>query len=240
MWHPAATVPEPLDGSDDLEVAEAVPASVSGETARESEPLGFDALFSPTRRDARRVALGDAPSFEDLEPERSPLPDPGLAPAAVRAVDRSGPLSVDADAMVADAGVRLRLGGNYRRVARTAQDEVEVTLGADGDAAPSDGWCWVTPELPSMVEVRVELPAAMVIVRPGATALTVLEADGSSFVMVVDGEAMLDREGEVVAVGPSSVAMIDRDGGVEVDQAEPSEIEADPLVARNRALDAGS
>jgi hypothetical protein len=241
MWHPAATVPEPLDGVAEIDEPdhEHVP-SAAPEAARESEPLGFDALFSPTRREARRVALGEASTFEDLMAERSPLPDPGLAPAAVRSIDRSGPLTVGADGVVADAGARLRLGGAHQQVVRTAHDDVVVTLGrASEDAAPADGWCWVAPpDGGPAIDVRVELPAAMVAVRPGATALTVLEPDGSSFVMVIDGEAMVDHDGEPVTVGPNCVALIDRHGGIEVDHAERSEIEADSLVARNRELDA--
>lgn len=84
----------------------------------------------------------------------------------------------------------------------------------------------------------IDLPAASLRVRPGATVLAVAESDRSSFVIVADGTIELAGADRAGPLDRGAIAMIDAAGVTQIDQATESEIEADPIVAENLSLDA--
>ncbi len=197
--------------------------------------------------------------------DRSPLPDPGLLPAAtpvrpdrrsvlgatdaagapappsgepvvggespvVPFVEDPGPvLEVRPDGLVVVPGTILRVRDH---VGSIAAEPERVAVGV------RQGWCWVSPGDGEPVPVRVDLPAASVTAPAGSTVLAVVERDGSSFVVVADGHARLDHPGGIDALTAGDVVMIDAVGAVQTDRATHEEIESDPLVAENLALDA--
>ena len=65
-----------------------------------------------------------------------------------------------------------------------------------------------------------------------------VEADGSSFVVVVAGEASLVHPGGRMRLRPRAMALAPFGGEPQVDVASDDEIQADPLVSRNRELGA--
>ncbi|MCB0963923.1 MAG: hypothetical protein KDA98_11590, partial [Acidimicrobiales bacterium] len=120
-----------------------------------------------------------------------------------------------------------------------SEGEVSATAGdAIVEIAVDRGWTWVSPGDGPATAVRVELPHASVRIAAGATALAVAEVDGSAFVIVADGSVDLERIEGGGTLTRGTVAMVDAAGEVNLDQASDAEIEGDPLVAENLALDA--
>lgn len=75
-----------------------------------------------------------------------------------------------------------------------------------------EGWCWASPGDGAAAALRIDLPAASLTVGPGATALAVVEADGSVFILVAAGDAHLERAGYGAAVARWTIVMIDPSG----------------------------
>ena len=139
-------------------------------------------------------------------------------------------LSIGADGMVAIPGLIVRIGGerNARPMPGDAGATVELTA----------GWCWVSPGESQDETLWINLPSGRLTVTAGSTALAVVEADGSAFVIVADGTAELHRGGDGATLQRGAIVMIDPGGAAQVDQASDDEIEGDPIVAENLSLDA--
>lgn len=144
-------------------------------------------------------------------------------------------------------------------VARSLDERYEVALGStvlrfneghrtslchlgDGpEVVVAHGWCWVTAlGTGPIVPVRIGLPSAELVVAAGGRALAMVEDDGSAFLVVIEGSAQLVRTDEATSLSPGLIVLLANDGTLQVDQAERSEVEADPVVARNLGFDATS
>jgi ferric-dicitrate binding protein FerR (iron transport regulator) len=101
-----------------------------------------------------------------------------------------------------------------------------------------EGWCWASPGEGAAAALRVDMVAGSLTVQPGATALAVVEADGSVFIVVAAGDAHLERDGDRAPIARGTIVMIDPSGAAQSDSATDAEIESDPIVAENLALDA--
>ncbi|MCB0971145.1 MAG: hypothetical protein KDA97_06460 [Acidimicrobiales bacterium] len=170
-----------------------------------------------------------APTPEATAPALTPEPaaQAALAPTPEPA---PRPMVVGPDGMVDVPGTIVRV-----------RSEAEVAVAATGDLvelAIDRGWAWVSPGDGSPTAVRIELPNASVRVAPGATALAVAEVDGSAFVVVADGAVDLERTDAAGPLARGALAMVDESGAVGLDHATDAEIEADPIVSENLALDA--
>jgi hypothetical protein len=155
--------------------------------------------------------------------EPVPVATPVPAPTAVPIVPAS-------DGVLEVPGTIVRLGGARRAGALLDPDGLAVDL--------AEGWVWVAPGDGSPTSVRIGVPQCQIAVSAASTVLAVVEADGSSFVVVAAGAAELRRGEDATTLTRGAIAMFDGDGGAQVDQADDAEIEADPLVAENLALDA--
>ncbi len=99
------------------------------------------------------------------------------------------------------------------------------------------GSLWVAPVAGGRTAVRISLPTATLVVEPGGCALSLVEHDGSVFVVVAAGPVELSRGQQRVALKPGTMVLLPAAGDPQIDHATPEEIGADPLVARNRQLD---
>jgi hypothetical protein len=152
--------------------------------------------------------------------EPAPAPEPP-APS---------PIVIGVDGLVAAPGTIVRIGGARRARAVGSPDGVVVAL--------DEGWCWASPGDGAAASLRIELPTGELTVEPGATALAVVEADRSVFIVVAAGSAHLSRGSDGATVARGTIVMIDPSGAGQTDAATDAEIEADPVVAENLALDA--
>lgn len=213
--------------------------TATGEAATAPHLAASDAVADepadcvPTPTDA--AAGADTPaepasSVDDpTDPVSNDAPATEAAPATV-AAEPSAPVPVDLgagpDGVLATAGtIRLDLGGQAEAT-RSADGTVSVDVGR--------GWCWTVAADP----VCVTTPGGSLSVPPATTALSVVESDGSTFLVVIDGEAVLVRPGGRLRLRAGAMVLTPPDGEPQVDVASEAEIAGDPLVARNRALDA--
>ncbi len=140
----------------------------------------------------------------------------------------SGSMPVDDDGTVVLRAGILRLGPGVRTPVRHDAGRIRVELPAE--------WCWAT--LGHDAEpVTVSLPSGTVALDPGTTALVTVEEDASAFVVVASGHAVLVEPHGPTPLPAGSVALAPVGGPAQVDRASLVEIDADPLVARNRDLD---
>ena len=168
--------------------------------------------------------VAPAASAEPAEP--SPVAPAAPAPAAPAPVD----IAIGEDGLVATPGTIVRIGGDRRARALGSPAGVVIAL--------EEGWCWASPGEGAAAALRIDVAAGSLTVEPGATALAVVEADGSAFVVVAAGSAHLERGGDGAVIGRGTIVMIDPSGAAQTDAATDAEIEADPIVAENLALDA--
>lgn len=168
------------------------------------------------------VSPGDLPQITPPPAEEPSHPDG--APVAEE-------LAIGSDGMVAVDGMIVRSGGTAHRVGAIRVDGSPIVTIAEG-------WCWVSPGGAPVDEVVVVLPQAQVRIPGRATALAVVEQDGSAFVIVADGTVALRRTDDAVDLERGSIAMVDPTGGTQVDRASDEEIQSDPIVAENLSLGA--
>ncbi|CAN5855205.1 hypothetical protein BH23ACT2_BH23ACT2_30880 [soil metagenome] len=71
------------------------------------------------------------------------------------------------------------------------------------------------------------------------TTLSTVESDGSSYLIVLGGEAVLTHPGGRLRLRAGAVVLTPPGGDPQADAASEAEIAQDPIVARNRALDVG-
>jgi hypothetical protein len=183
-----------------------------------------------------------------VEPVVEPVAEPAAIEAAVVEIDAVEPAPVTPPAAAASpaptavavvpapdgilevAGTIVRLGGARRAAAISDPDGLGVEL--------AEGWLWVSPGDGTPTQVRIDLPHGRVEVDASATVLAVAEPDGSAFVLVADGSVVLHRQGDGATLTSGAIVMLDPSGTAQLDQATDAEIEADPIVAENLALDA--
>lgn len=139
-------------------------------------------------------------------------------------------LGIAADGMVAVPGTLVRVGGE-RQATVTVDDEGALVY-------LRTGWCWASPGDGAAQPLRIDVPNGRLTVASGATALAVVEADGSVFIIVAAGTADLRRGADGVTIERGTIVMIDPVGAAQTDRATDAEIESDPIVAENLALDA--
>ena len=167
-----------------------------------------------TRRDRRTEPA--PPTIREvvaLTPDESPRPDVALA--------------VGPDGMVDVASGVVRFGDPTTKIQRHP-DGLEIDL--------SLGWCWAAR--PDGAEpVTIVVPTGPLSVPAGTTALAVVEADQSTFVVVVSGEAVLLHAGGRVRLRAGAMALAAMGAEPQVDIATEAEIRTDPLVTSNLALD---
>ncbi|HEX2575799.1 MAG TPA: hypothetical protein VHK88_05575, partial [Aquihabitans sp.] len=152
-------------------------------------------------------------------------PAPAVEPAVVREE-----LWVGVDGLVALDGGHVRFARDVHTAVERVGDRIELALPA--------GWCWTALGADATATVSVALPAGALVVPQGTMALAVVEPDGSTFVVVVDGEAVLEHPGGSVELRPGAMALVPAGAGVEVDEATPEEVTSDPIVRVNLDLDA--
>ena len=87
--------------------------------------------------------------------------------------------------------------------------------------------------------VTVLLPNGSVAMAAGTTALVSVEDDGTTFIVVANGAAVLVEPFGSTMLPGGNVALVPVGCSPQVDEASFAEIEAEPLVASNRELDAG-
>ncbi|MGN6696275.1 MAG: hypothetical protein ACTHN0_19010 [Aquihabitans sp.] len=172
-----------------------------------------------------------APAPVAPDPAAEPVPAvPAPAPAPAPEAPAPVAIAIGDVGLVAAPGTIVRIGGERRARALGSPDGVVVGL--------DEGWCWASPGDGAAAALRIDLPAGSLTVEPGATALAVVEADGSVFLVVAAGSAHLERGGDGAPIARGTIVMIDPSGAAQTDAATDAEIEADPIVAENLALDA--
>lgn len=185
-----------------------------------AEPVAAEPTPAP-------VAAATEPVAEVVAPEVAPTVD--AAPEATAAGDGS-PVAVGADGMVPVPGTIVRIGGAGRALAAETPAHVVVAL--------AEGWCWVSPAEGEATTVVVDLGTVELTITAGATALAVAEPDGSRFIAVADGSGRLRRGDQAGPVARGAIVMVDPQGVAQIDQATDEELQSDPIVAENLALDA--
>ncbi|WP_426572261.1 hypothetical protein [Aquihabitans sp. McL0605] len=220
-------VPAPLDRGErsPLPAPSLPPAAMP---TRSNRLPGFDTLpATPSSVVAPRTMPPMAPVAPAVPAAARPAPPQApVAPVAASSVE----LAVGADGTLAVPGMIVRLGGARLASASILDDRAVVAL--------RDGWCWASPGDGEAKLLSIDLPKGRLTVDPGATALAVVEPDGSSFVLIADGTADLRRGNDGGPLQRGSIVMIDPAGAAQIDQASDGEIEQDPIVAANLALDA--
>jgi len=190
----------------------------------------------PPRRPVHpaRTEAGDTEAVSPVGRSTERDADRTMAPeaaAATRHSDVPAALMIDERYEVALGSTVLRFNEGHRTSLRHLADGPEVDV--------AHGWCWVTTlGAGSTVPVRIGLPSAELVVAAGAKALAMVDDDGSTFLVIVEGSANMVRSGEAAPLPSGLMVLLAADGALQVDQARRSEIEADPMVARNLALDA--
>lgn len=232
------TIPAPVGEPVIDDEAAWSPRSIAlppGETLAMGEPLpitfvpeggtGFEDLV--TEPVGRRQPTPEATPARPLRvlggAARSPLDE--LVPAAAPLAQ---PVPVDDDGTVVLRAGILRLGPGVRSEVRHDSGRIRVEL--------PTAWCWATLGHESE-PVTISLPSGTLALDPGTTALVTVEDDSSAFVAVASGHAVLVEASGSTPLPAPSLALAPVGGPAQVDLASAAEIEADPLVARNRELD---
>lgn len=254
MWHPAVvagpppSIEMPPAAEEQIDRADLDGAGTDGEMrlsrfrfARLRPVLsgpgprraGDEGVVPPIDRDLLEIA-DQLPAGTGTWPaETSPSPPTDLRsevepdPEPVQVRHR---LHLGDDRSVGVDGGHLRLADHADCEIHGDVDGVELEL--------VDGWCWSTLSRAAATPVVVTMPVGRLTVPPGATALTVVEADHTIFVVVVSGEAALEHAGGRVRLGPGVMALVPLGCKPQVDVASADEVRADPLVASNLRLDA--
>ncbi|MEZ5178942.1 MAG: hypothetical protein R2746_11905 [Acidimicrobiales bacterium] len=223
------TIPQPVGEPVIDEQVAWSPRSIAlpGEVLAEGEPLPI--TFVPEGGTAYAPASAPAlepPTLEPPAPMATPSALDELVPV-VPAVSQSVPVDDDGT-VVLRAGI-LRLGPGVRSEVRHDSGRIRVEL-------PTD-WCWAT--LGHEADpVTISLPAGTLALDPGTTALVTVEPDDATFVAVASGHAVLAEAHGPTPLPAGSLALASVGSRAQVDHASAAEIDADPLVARNRELDA--
>ncbi|CAN5249578.1 hypothetical protein BH20ACT3_BH20ACT3_11410 [soil metagenome] len=246
MWHPGTERPLPAPMGP-ASVEERLDPAELDDTATSDDGAAPRFRFTRLGPDpSDRSQLLDPgsdrglPVVQPLERANRTLDDrlaPGEAPQASEmedADDRRWAAEPEPLAVWLDGTVPLTLG--TLRVAHAT--DARVRRGPGGIVVELlAGWCWcsVGEDTTSVItsEGALAVPA-------GTTALVAVEADGSIFHVVVSGEAALIHTGGRLRLRAGSMVLTTPGGGPQADLASEEEIEADPLVARNQAIDAGA
>jgi hypothetical protein len=187
------------------------------------EPVAVvEPVAEPVTLPAVEAAVVEVDAVEPA-PVAPPAAAASPAPTAVAVVPAP-------DGILEVPGTIVRLGGARRAAAISDPDGLAVEL--------AEGWLWVSPGDGTPTQVRIDLPHGRVEVDASATVLAVAEPDGSAFVLVADGSVVLHRQGDGATLTSGAIVMLDPSGTAQLDQATDAEIEADPIVAENLALDA--
>ncbi len=198
----------------------------------EPEPVDAEPPWAERDRTAPAVPLAYLEVDDAVPPPWLAIPEgPVAVPASEGPIEGAGPelLPLAGDGTVSTRGGHLRLAPHLGHDPRRTADAVVLDV--------ATGWCWTA--LGADAEpVRLVLPTGTVDVPAGTTALTVLEPDGSSFVVVVAGEAALAHPGGRLRLRGGAMALVPVGREPQVDVASVTELASDPLVAHNLALDA--
>lgn len=220
---PGSVVPPPAVPAAAAPVAPVAPEPVAAEAP--TPPASAEVAAAPAP-----VAPVEAPvAAEPVITEPVAAEPVAVAPASA-APPAPEPLDIGRDGIVAAPGTIVRIGGSRRARASGTPDGVVVAL--------EEGWCWASPGEGAAAALRIELPSGGLTIQPGATALAVVEADRSAFLVVAAGEAVLERDGDRQVIPRGTIVMIDPSGVAQSDAASDAEIESDPIVAENLVLDA--
>jgi hypothetical protein len=223
---PAPTPAAPTPAQVAEPVAVAAPVAPIEAPAPVVEPHAAPAAFVP-------ATIAPASSAErhldHATPTGLPVPGPAAhpvddepAPTPVRR-DRNGELEVVAPI--------VRLDPDAKATAATGSHGHEVIL--------DEGWCWVAPipTLGGSAPVAIGCGSSILSLSEDATALAVVEADHSLFVIVIGGEATLSHGGEMAHLSAGTMVMVPPGGTPDIGSASDDEIASDPIVAKNRELD---
>ena len=140
----------------------------------------------------------------------------------------SNSLTVGADGTIDVASGVVRFGQQTTEVNRHG-DGLEIDLPV--------GWCWAARPVESE-PLTIMVPAGPLSVPAGTTALALVEADRSTFLVVVSGEAVLLHAGGRLRLRAGAMVLALTDAEPQVGSASESEVLADSLVSSNLALDA--
>lgn len=218
------------------------PAGIASPHDRSDPPV--ELAPAPTAATATSGAVGQAPFLVPAEPVASLAEvDPGLD-CALSAPDGQARGEAIHQAIGADPATLTVSGAGEVHVVdpivRVSEDWAGqlASTGRGVRAKIHTGSLWVSPVEGGSVSVRIDLPSATLAVEPGGCALTVVEADGSVFLVAATGPVELSRGEQRVQLKAGTMVLLPAVGDPQIDHAGPAEIEADPLVARHRELDA--
>jgi hypothetical protein len=155
-------------------------------------------------------------------------PEAAPAAAAEPAV-AEGLLATDDAGEVAMPQGTMRMAQGFRPEVVDGAEAIEVRV--------RGGWTWTSLPADAARPVVIDLPVGTLTIPADTIALAVAEADDTSFVVVVSGEAMLVHASGRMRLRAGAMALAPAGSDPQVDVASAPEIDADPLVARNRALD---
>ena len=212
---PEAPLPPAAPPARHLDLGEALATPAPAADEREAE--------AEVERPTDVVPVGALDTHRPALPE--PLPVTEAQPLPPRLIERSatGELDVEAPIVRLSEEAEARTTGTF--------EGVDVTLAA--------GWCWVAPAAGRVaLPVRIHIPTATLTFGDGSSGLAVVEADGTTFLVVAAGTADLSRGADRLSLVTGSMVLLPHGGRPQIDRAGEDEIAADPIVARNRALDA--
>jgi hypothetical protein len=104
------------------------------------------------------------------------------------------------------------------------------------DLRLGEGWCWCRTG-PSGATVALQVPGGRLCPAPSATILTVVDPNGTCFIAMVDGTAIVERQGGRLRLRGGALMHLGADSRFEVAEATFDELASDPLVEANRQLD---
>jgi hypothetical protein len=194
-----------------------------------AEDVAVVADPEPTVAAAPVEEVVEVAKITEVAPAEVAEPAAEAAPESAPSVDGS-PLEVGIDGMVPVSGTIVRIGGAGQALAAQTPAHAVIAL--------AEGWCWVSPAEGEATTVVVDLGTVELTITAGATALAVAEPDGSRFIAVADGAGRLRRGDQTGPVTRGAIVMVDPQGVAQIDQATDQELQADPIVAENLALDA--
>lgn len=128
----------------------------------------------------------------------------------------------------------VEVGDGIVRLSEVGSQVVEESSG--GLAVDlEEGWCWA--DRTGAGPLTISVPVGTVVVPPDTVALSVIESDHSTFVVVIEGEALLEHLGGRLRLRAGAMAMASIGSEPRVDVATGPEILADDLVQLNLRLD---
>lgn len=211
---------------------------VARRNRRERPSLANRGLTEPPHRDHRgsgsmSATLAAGPVVVDGPP---PVPEV-IVGGDVPAASLAAPEPPMPQALPIDHEGRVALDHGTLRLSPELRPEVRL-VGSEVAFAIAEGWAWTALPAGSRQQISVTLPLGMLTIGGDTTVLTSVEDDGTCFVVVVGGEAVLQHPAGRMRLRTGAMVLAPPGAEPQADVASLDEIAADPLVALNQGLDA--